>query len=744
MVYGKSCNDHLDMHKEYLNSLIIILFCFICFIKKSSIMKSKVVLLINYQYCYNFTNPSLPNLIEIIMNIKYYIFCLLVGFSWLSHGQTNINIDPNKKLQIIDGFGAHQGGDVVNQAWWLNLYYDDMGCSIYRLDLTPKLKAPVSDLSYFSPWFMGSATKSVFNFEDQANPNGPENNRVRTYTGPNDYSRTFGGRQAPIAVMGPDIEKNMNLFSFPNDAAVVEGFKKKAQLGDFKLMGSIWSPVPWVKVSSGNRYPENWWPGPVVNTPWPFIWGGNFSGGRLDVSGTPLAVFNDASVGGTGPTSSLTQFVRSTAAYVLGLQRLYKVPFYSISIQNELNFEVFYSCATYPVSSQYITAVKAIRAEFDKYPELKNIRIMGPEDLLGGDSYGMWEYGGPTHKNLQYLKNIEADPAASKAVDFYCIHGYANDGVSSAGANPRQWDWWVNGWTTSPAQGIPANVKGFTSFNKKSWMTETSGENKDWLYPKTGFPGDGGLGVAIRIHQALTAGRQSAWVYWTFTDSDDAGNVSASGLSNQSSGAVSPKYVGAKHFFKYIRPNSNRVEVVSTGNNAILSSAYFNDSSKTITAVLLNTSSTSQTVQIKLALADMRFNVYSSNENNYWKTSSVDLKSGTINLTMNPYSVTTLNGSLPTTQVNNPKSDVITEMTLSPNPWYHHANIHFNLKHSGLVHIDVLNLYGQVVENIWNEPLSSGNHNIPMKQDLLTPGIYYIKVQMANDMNIVRMIKLNE
>ena len=148
MVYGKSCNDHLDMHKEYVNSLIIILFCFICFIKKSSVMKSKVVLLINYQYCYNFTNPSLPNLIEIIMNIKYYIFCLLVGFSWLSHGQTNINIDPNKKLQIIDGFGAHQGGDVVNQAWWLNLYYDDMGCSIYRLDLTPKFFTLVYGIGY--------------------------------------------------------------------------------------------------------------------------------------------------------------------------------------------------------------------------------------------------------------------------------------------------------------------------------------------------------------------------------------------------------------------------------------------------------------------------------------------------------------------------------------------------------------------------------------------------------------------
>lgn len=44
---------------------------------------------------------------------------------------------------------------------------------------------------------------------------------------------------------------------------------------------------------------------------------------------------------------------------------------------------------------------------------------MGPEDLLGGDSYGMWEYGGPVHKNLQYLKNIAADPEALKALDFY-------------------------------------------------------------------------------------------------------------------------------------------------------------------------------------------------------------------------------------------------------------------------------------------------------------------------------------
>lgn len=197
-----------------------------------------------------------------------------------------------------------------------------------------------------------------------------------------------------------------------------------------------------------------------------FVWGGNFAGGRLDVSGTPLAIFNDQSQGGTGPTSSLTQFARSTAAYIAGYQRFHGMNFYAISIQNELNFEEYYSSMTYPLSSQYIAALKAVRNEFDKYPELKSIRIMGPEDLLGGDSYGLWEYGGPTHKNLQYLRTIGQDPDALKAIDFFCIHGYANDGVTAAGANPNLWNWWVNGWNASPAPGIPANIKGFSSFNK--------------------------------------------------------------------------------------------------------------------------------------------------------------------------------------------------------------------------------------------------------------------------------------
>lgn len=166
-----------------------------------------------------------------------------------------------------------------------------------------------------------------------------------------------------------------------------------------------------------------------------------------------------------------------------------------------MNFEEFYNSCTYPLSAQYIAALKAVRAEFDQYADLAPIKLMGPEDLLGGDAYGMWQYGsGATavHKNLQYLQNIAADPVAASALSFFCIHGYASDGVTAAGATPTQWNWWLDGWTTSPAAGIPANAKGTAAYGKKSWMTETSGEAAAWLSPGSGFPNQGAWSIALR------------------------------------------------------------------------------------------------------------------------------------------------------------------------------------------------------------------------------------------------------
>ncbi len=680
-----------------------------------------------------------------LYNIPFRLFFLLLPATLFTQN-IQVNVRADERQQVIDGFGAHQGNNETNAAWWQQLYYDDLGASIYRVDLTPRFVAPYSNLSYYSPWFMGSGTNNVFNLEDPDNPNGPENNRVRTYTGPQDYSRIFGGLQAPVGVMGPDIDENVQYFSYPNDGAIPAGLGRKDQLGDFKLIGSLWSPAPWVKISSGNTYNQNWWPGPVAGTPWPFVWGGNFAGGRLDISGISLAIFDDSALGGSGPTSALTQFARGTAAYIRGYQQHFGVRFYAISIQNELNFEQFYNSATYPLSVQYIAALKAVRAEFDKYDDLESIRIMGPEDLLGGDAYGLWEYGGPVHKNLQYLRNIALDPAAATALDFFCIHGYDSDGASSAGANPTSWNWWTNGWQLSPAPGIPPDVQGFTAFGKKSWMTETSGEKAPWLFPATGFPGNGGWSIALKIHQALTTGRESAWLYWTFTESDDNGGVTDYALSNQASGAGAPKYVAAKHFFKYIRPGALRVNTSVAGANDLLASAYVHDADESMTIVLVNSAPMARTVAISLQNAGshpVAFSTFTSSNGSYWQQGNVPVSGNTLNVTVPGYGVATMYGAGYTSPAHEPVMPDITLLQNTPNPAKDRTTIRYRLGERARVRLTVQDMSGRIVAVLTDTVQEAGEYTVEYDTAGLSPGVYEYnmetdKQKAGRKMEIVR------
>jgi O-glycosyl hydrolase len=558
----------------------------------------------------------------------------------------SVAIDSSQagREQTIDGFGTCLSGTEGQQAWFQQLYFDDMQCSMLRMDIVPHFKAPYSDLHYNSPWFGQAAPMDL---------PGPDGNNVRTYTSASDYTNSFGGQKAQIAVMGPDIDKNVQYFNYDDDGPRTAGLlaqigkSKQAQLGDFKLFASMWSPAPWLKLSSGSTISGQSDPLPKNGTAWPFIWGGNFSGGVLDTSGTPRAEFDDSSLGGTGPTSALTQFARGLAAYLRGFQQKYGVKLYAISIQNELNFETFYNSCSYPHSDAYIKALKAARAELDKYPDLKSIRIMGPEDLLGGDGYGMWEYGGgnnTTHKNLQYLQNIAADPDADKALDFFCIHGYAADGVNAAGATPQQWDWWVNGWSSSPAAGLPASVKGFASYGKKSWMTETSGEQPDWLSPASGFPGKGAWSIALKIEQALTAGQESAWAYWQMSDGKA---ISAQTLTDSTLKDTSPKYIAAKHFFRFIRPGAVRVDATVSGSTSLAASAYVHDANGTLVIELVNASAQTVTASIDVPAYPAQlssFDVVTSSDGKLWQTSTLSATGGKLSVDVPGYGVVTLDG----------------------------------------------------------------------------------------------------
>ena len=489
--------------------------------------------------------------------------------------QVTVDATPAGRRQVIDGFGTALNLHAT-EAWYQALLLDDLQASVVRMDISPRFRSPYSDAQYYSPWFNNSITLP-----------GPEGNNARTYTGPNDYSRPYGGSRAPIAVMGPDINRNVALFDYgewrPAGAGAIAraALSRRAQLGDFKLFGSTFSPAPWLKIASGSTINAPGEVFPKPGTPYPFVWNGNFSGGHLDVSDVPLEVFND----GTGPTSALTQYARSTAAYIRGFQNVFGVRIYALSIQNELNFEQFYDSCGYPLTSQLAAAIKVLRREFDKYPDLAPIQLIGPEDLLIDSPYSLWQFGGganPIHKNLRYLHEMRAnDPPALAALGFFAVHGEPGDDA---------WRWYARGWSATPEGTLPSTLAGFTSYGRKSWMTETSGDEARWTDATKGA-----LHVAINIHRALTVGEQSAWLHWQLADAAPAAEFT---LTDRAQGASGAKYVAAKHFFKPIRPNAQRVEATVAAVPGVFASAYVHDADRTITVVLINSAAAPQSVSV--------------------------------------------------------------------------------------------------------------------------------------------------
>lgn len=572
----------------------------------------------------------------------FSLLALFLGLSIWASAQTVIADASTKgRRQVIDGFGTCHGAE-SNKDWYQQVCFDDLRCSIVRVGLTPRFKSPWSDHTYNSPWFHG----------DPPMP-GPEGNNVRTYTGPADYTREYNGRRAAIAVMGPDIDDNIQRYLDlasdrigPQGRLARLGADRRQELGDVKLLGSVWSPAPWLKVSSGNRIKNQKDPMPKDGTPWPFIWFDNFPGGMLDTSGDPRPEFDDSALpGGKGPTSALTQFARGLAAWVRGYQNHFGVRFYAVSLQNEPHLEVFYDSCLYRSADQYVAALKAARAEFDQYADLKDIKLIGPEDTIGSESTYLWFWennGFRQHKLLQFMQAIEADPVAAKALAFYCVHGYAADGITSAGGEPAVWAWSARGWQDPPNPKVPASIKGYESYGKTCWQTETSGDRPEWLYPAVGFPSQGAFSIALKIHHALTVGDATAWLYWQLSDDKDDYRES---LTNPKTREKSAKLAAARHYFRYIRPGAVRLEVAVTDSNKLKVSAFLNPDGSLVW-VLINAAKTPLSVHVAvpagLKLAAGPAESWTSSENALWQAAPADFASGTALLELPRYSVATI------------------------------------------------------------------------------------------------------
>lgn len=573
---------------------------------------------------------------------------LAVGLGPRVWGAGTVKLFPQQTRQTIDGFGTCTWQSVPDQSWFAPLYYDDLGASMLRLDMTPRFKAPYSDFTYNSPWFHSSPALP-----------GPDGNNVRTYTNATDYTRLWAGRRAQIAVMGPNLDANIALFDYGHRSSAGGRLAKigtdKARGTDaFKLFGTIWSPAPWLKLATGNTIQDNHsWPLPVNGAQFPFIWYDSFAGGKLDTTGIPRAEFNDLSLGGTGPTSALTQFACSTAAYIAGYQRHHGVKFDALSLQNEPCLEVFYNSMLYKTSAEYISAIKVLREEFDRHDELRHIQFVGTEDIIGGESTFLWywdQQGGRRDKILKFMKDIEADPVASAALPIYAVHGAAQDGLTSATSVPDVWNWVRDGRTTPPNPAVPTNVQGYQDFGKKAWMTENSGEAATWLAYKPGgsFPNNGAWSIALKLHQALTVGEVSAWMYWQLSDGEPVRDETATDPMLREN---SPKYVALKHYFKFIRPGMQRIEVASTPMPGMNVSAYYGEGAGVgggglLTVVMVNAMPSASVVDVLMpaGLSDglVQIEAYTSSSGALWQRTEPWAVGGVVSLSVPGYGVSTL------------------------------------------------------------------------------------------------------
>jgi glucuronoarabinoxylan endo-1,4-beta-xylanase len=169
-------------------------------------------------------------------------------------------------------------------------------------------------------------------------------------------------------------------------------------------------------------------------------------------------------------------------------------------------------------------------------------------------------------------------------LDIYAFHNY-NIGDPSA----------------TDSSGVISNLNSIRSESnnatsgRKNWMSEFSRGEFDWL------------DTAHVIHNTLTEGNASAYIYWALvwaaeTTPATAHSERVFNIDNAGGYARGNTYYALKHFAKHISRGHRRFEVTkAAGSNAnIRVSGYLHPSGNQVTLIVLNTGGTDDTIALRL------------------------------------------------------------------------------------------------------------------------------------------------
>lgn len=286
--------------------------------------------------------------------------------------------------------------------------------------------------------------------------------------------------------------------------------------------------------------------------------------GRLKTNRSPI-------LGGRLRPDRREDFARFLANYIETVDRLFNVRIDVVSLQNELLFvEPYGSCVYNPL--QLREALRVV----DRHFRENNIstEILLPEDMGFADRFPL------------YIEPLMADPETR---DFHGLFG-------SHGGNG-----WEN-WRKMAASLEP--------YGRRFWMTETSGHQPDW---------QGGLSLAQNLHDTIAGGNASAYIYWQYAGRS-ATRFSLVGTEPEHT----PKSQAAKHFIRFARPGSIRIDAGGdTGDLRV--SAFLAPESGEISVVIINPGeeAVSSRIAVNHLESPRNWLAFTSREDSYMVNSSV-------------------------------------------------------------------------------------------------------------------------
>jgi glucuronoarabinoxylan endo-1,4-beta-xylanase len=159
----------------------------------------------------------------------------------------------------------------------------------------------------------------------------------------------------------------------------------------------------------------------------------------------------------------------------------------------------------------------------------------------------------------------------------------------------------VHQYDTQVAEPWPADVP--TAADgvppKPVWQTEMSGV-KWWPEQGPSAHIDNGVAVAEWVHDALTRGMASAWLWWWWRafDTDDNEGLY---IKNGSGWTDTKRHYTLMNYSRFIRPNYMRVDVNGAVPADVLLSAYKAGTGNTVVIVAINKGTASATLPITIA-----------------------------------------------------------------------------------------------------------------------------------------------